>query len=114
MGIFNSKNIDLEKEKYLNLYKKELMFISNIIDKMIINESKEPKFRNEEYNFLSKDTCNNYALVFKENLNALPKIHLKDLASDILIVPNKNDLIPVGKYGVREKRELCTRIYYIM
>ena len=46
MGIFYSKNIDLEKEKYLNLYKKELMFISNIIDKMIINESKEAKFIN--------------------------------------------------------------------
>jgi hypothetical protein len=109
MGVSNSKNIDIENEKYLNLYKNELVELSNIINEIIKNETGEVEFRNYKYNFLKDDVCNNFALVFKQNLNELPMIQLKELSSDLLLVPNYKEYLKIGK-NTREKEELCTRI----
>jgi hypothetical protein len=114
MGIIGSKNktvVSTEDQKYLNLYKTELMGMSDIIKNIIINEQNDPKYKIPEYNLLIKNTCNNYAMVFKDNLVNLPKIHLKELASDLMLIPVNNDLVYIkGQTGVREKKELCYRI----
>lgn len=113
MGIIGSKNkvASPEDQKYLNLYKTELLGMSDIIKNIIINEQNDPKYKKAEYNLLIKNTCNNYAMVFKDNLVNLPKIHLKELASDLMLIPVNNDLVYIkGQTGVREKKELCYRI----
>ena len=110
MGIIGSKNIEVEQEKYFNLYKKELLSLSDIINNIIINEKSDPSFKKQEYNLLLKDTCNNYALFFKENLNKLPKMALKNLASELLLVPTQNEIVYVGKSSSLHKAELCNRI----
>jgi len=109
MGVSNSKSIDIENEKYLNLYKNELVELSNIINEIIKNENGEPEFRNYKYNFLKDDVCNKFALVFKQNLSELPMIQLKELSSDLLLVPNYKEYLKIGK-NTREKEELCSRI----
>lgn len=93
----NSSSISSSKE----IFKKELDTISKLINN-IIND--KDVFINENYNFLSKNTCKNYKIIFESELKKHMKINIDKLGSSLYVIPNDEDLIK------ETKKEVCKNI----
>lgn len=93
-------NSSMNKEE-TGIFQKELFIITNIINNIL---SKNGKFINEEYNFLSKKVCENYKLIFDSELKKQMKINIDKLGDSLYVLPNKDNLV------IEKKKEVCQLI----
>lgn len=88
-----------------HIFQKELGLLNNLITN-IINE--KDIFRNNDYNFLSKDVCSKYQIVLEEELSKHLKISVKSLGVSLYIIP-KNDDSKLTKLNLT-KNQICEKI----
>lgn len=100
MGASNSRQTPTN-----DVFERELRGINDIVN-MILNE--DNTFKNEEYNFLSQEVCNNYQVILESELSKHLKIHLAELKSNIYVVP-KEDRDNLSKIRMK-KNEICELI----
>jgi hypothetical protein len=101
MGSSSSK--DTKNEPRLkNIFSKELETISDILQHVLTSDN---KFVNDEYNFLSRDTCQRYTFVLESNLKKHLKIDVQELHDSLILIP-KQTRVAVGD-KVIDKNDLC-------
>lgn len=88
-----------------HVFKKELELVNRIVNN-IINE--KDIYRNNNYNFLSKDVCKNYQVILEEELKKHLKISLNAVGTTLYIIP-KNDEHKLTKLNL-SKDEVCKKI----
>lgn len=93
-------NSSLPEEKK-GIFNKELSIITKIINNIL---SKDGKFINDDYNFLSKTVCENYKLIFESELKKQMKINIDSLGDSLYVLPNKDNII------IEKKKEVCQLI----
>lgn len=88
-----------------NVFEKELALLSQVINSII---SSENTFVNDEYNFLTEETCNQYTLVLQSQLQNHLRVNIEAIKDTVLLVP-KTKRLTKGAHAV-DKDELCETI----
>lgn len=75
----------------------------------VINEKN--LFRNDQYNFLSKDVCDKHTVVLEEELNRHLKVSLQSLGTSLYLVPNNDNNNKANIKGSSlTKKQICEKI----
>jgi hypothetical protein len=88
-----------------NVFQKDLGNLNGIINSII---SEKNLFKNRDYNFLSKDVCNEHYLLMENELNRHLKVELQNLGTSLYIIP-KNSEMTYDKSHVN-KKEICQKV----
>lgn len=88
-----------------HVFHKELQIINELVHG-IINE--KDIFKSSNYNFLSRDVCKNYQVVFEEELQKHLKINIQELGTTLYIIP-KDDNERLTKLNMT-KSQVCEKI----
>jgi hypothetical protein len=93
----NASSISANKD----VFKKELKYITDITNNILSDDN---TFKNQNYNFLSKNICENYKIILETDLKKHMKINIDKLGSSLYVIPNEEDLIK------EKKTEVCKYI----
>lgn len=93
----NSSSISANKD----VFKKELKYITDITNNILSDDN---TFKNQNYNFLSKNICENYKIILETDLKKHMKVNIDKLGSSLYVIPNDEDLIK------EKKSEVCKYI----
>lgn len=88
-----------------NVFQKELGNLNTIINSII---SEKNLFKNRDYNFLSKDVCDEHYLLMENDLSKHLKVELQNLGTSLYIIP-KNSEMTYEKTQIN-KKEICKKI----
>lgn len=97
-----TSNTSEGKTKYI--FENELSGLNAIVNN-IIND--EDLFKNQNYNFLSKDVCNQHYILMENELNKHLKVNLGELGTALYLIPKEHET----KSKVN-KKEICQKVSY--
>ena len=91
--------------KTKHIFENELSELNAVVNN-IIND--EDLFKNKNYNFLSKDVCNQHYILMESELSKHLKVNLGELGMALYLIP-KHDEARIEKSKVN-KKEICQKI----
>lgn len=97
----------VSKKELKHVFASELHIVSDIIDHVIGDDN---KFVAEDYNFLSRETCDRYTFVLQSQLNKHLKIDVQHLHDSIILVPKAERVAANDQKTVIDKKDLCRTI----
>lgn len=90
------------------VFEKELANVNQLVNGII---SSNHQFKNSNYNFLSKEVCDKHTIVMESELNRHLKVSLKDLGTDLYLIPNNDNTDKKTASGKTiNKRDICKKI----
>jgi hypothetical protein len=91
-----------------HVFEDDLKSLNLIINNMIDSKN---VFKNNEYNFLSKDVCDKHTVLLEDELNKHLKVSLQSLGTSLYLIPNNDTNNKSNIKGSNiTKREICQKI----
>ena len=69
------------------VFEKDLQYLSTMVNAVIDDKN---VFKNNDYNFLSKDVCERHTLVLEDELNKHLKVSLQTVGTSLYLIPNND------------------------
>lgn len=88
-----------------HIFQQELMQISLLING-IIND--KDVYRNNDYNFLSHDSCDKYQILLENELEKHLKLEVNEIGQKLYVIPKNHDDLPGHKQ--LSKKDVCKKI----
>lgn len=90
------------------VFEKDLEYVSMMVNGIL---DKNNIFKNNDYNFLSKDVCEKHTLVLEDELNKHLKVSLQTVGTSLYLIPNNDSNNKQTIKGTKlTKREICEKI----
>ncbi len=90
------------------VFQKDLEYLSSVVNGIL---DKNNTFKNNDYNFLSKDVCEKHTLVLEDELNKHLKVSLQTIGTSLYLIPNNDSNNKQTIKGTKfTKREICEKI----
>lgn len=89
-----------------NIFAEELNIIKEVVNKIIDDKD---MFLNKDYNFLSKDVCNEHYVLLEQELNKHLKIELESLGTSLYIIPKSHNDDKLTKLNLTKKK-ICQKV----
>lgn len=90
------------------VFEKDLQYVSTMVNAVIDDKN---VFKNNDYNFLSKDVCERHTLVLEDELNKHLKVSLQTVGTSLYLIPNNDSNNKQTIKGTKlTKREICEKI----
>jgi hypothetical protein len=106
MGGKASKSAMSSKE-LKHVFASELQTVTDVIDHVLRSDN---TFVAEDYNFLTRETCDRYTFVLQSQLNRHLKIDVQHLHDSVILVPKAERVAASDQKTVIDKKELCQTI----
>jgi hypothetical protein len=90
------------------VFEKDLEYLTTLMNAIL---DKNNVFKNNDYNFLSKDVCEKHTLVLEDELNKHLKVSLQTVGTNLYLIPNNDSNNKQMIKGTKlTKREICEKI----
>jgi hypothetical protein len=90
------------------VFEKDLEYLTTMVNAIL---DKNNIFKNNDYNFLSKDVCEKHTLVLEDELNKHLKVSLQTVGTSLYLIPNNDTNNKQTIKGTKmTKREICEKI----
>ena len=90
------------------VFEKDLEYLTTVVNAIL---DKNNIFKNNDYNFLSKDVCEKHTLVLEDELNKHLKVSLQTIGTSLYLIPNNDTNNKQTIKGTKfSKREICEKI----
>jgi predicted transcriptional regulator len=90
------------------VFEKDLEYLSTVVNAIL---DKNNIFRNNDYNFLSKDVCEKHTLVLEDELSKHLKVSLQTVGTSLYLIPNNETNQKQTIKGTKfTKKEICEKI----
>jgi hypothetical protein len=106
MGGTQSDQSTHSNMNFKGIFHKDLVKISEIVNAIINTNG---SFKDSSYNFMNPKVCEKYTMVLESKLSKHLKIHLHDLAENVIFIPKNNNDIKLKKHIVT-KKNMCSLI----
>jgi hypothetical protein len=90
------------------VFEKDLEFLTTVVNAIL---DKNNIFKNNDYNFLSKDVCEKHTLVLEDELSKHLKVSLQTVGTSLYLIPNNETNQKQTIKGTKfTKKEICEKI----
>lgn len=90
------------------VFEKDLEYLSTVVNAIL---DKNNIFKNNDYNFLSKDVCEKHTLVLEDELSKHLKVSLQTVGTSLYLIPNNETNQKQTIKGTKfTKKEICEKI----
>lgn len=98
-------NVSSVSSRSKHVFQQELIDLKKIVNTMILpgqeGDYKKSVFLQNRHSFLTKDVCDNYAVMFSDRLQKYSKVDLQNLSSSLYLIPHTKG---------SKKIEICDKI----
>jgi hypothetical protein len=90
------------------VFEKDLDYLTSVVNAIL---DKNNIFKNNDYNFLSKDVCEKHTLVLEDELSKHLKVSLQTVGTSLYLIPNNETNQKQTIKGTKfTKKEICEKI----